>query len=300
MNDDKLKTTYSEKSAGISNSGEDITSPESSGKDSFSDNVKKTDEYRPSVFRRIILIAAIIVFCYSAFMLFQIFFEYKKGNDIYDTVEKQVLDTDTSTSVTVDDEDIEIPFVYNHDELLSINSEGIGYLYIPSIDLRLPMVQSTDNDYYLSHTFNKSSNKNGCLFEDYRITGGLSATNVIIYGHNMRNGSMFGKLSHYNDESFYYSEGNDMFYIYTENKIMQYRIFSAYISEPVSDTYTFNFSTASALQDYAKSMKSLSIYDTGVSVDNVAQVVTLSTCTSDGSKRFIVHGAYTGEALLTY
>lgn len=95
-------------------------------------------------------------------------------------------------------------------------------------------------------------------------------------------------------------KATDMFYIYTENKIMQYRIFSAYISEPVSDTYTFNFSTLSGLQDYARSMKALSIYNTGVSVDDVSQVVTLSTCTSDGSKRFIVQGAYVGEALLTY
>ena len=74
--------------------------------------------------------------------------EYKKGNDIYDTIQNQVLDTDTPTSVTLDDEEVEIPFVYDHKQLLSINSEGLGYLYIPSIDVRLPMVPSTDNDFY--------------------------------------------------------------------------------------------------------------------------------------------------------
>jgi len=312
MNNDKEQITSNEKSEDVladlskdEHSGEETSSPESSGKKTFtdtdgSDSVNADVAAKPSILRRIILIAAICVFCYSAFMLFQIFWEYKKGNDIYDTIQNQVLDTDTPTSVTLDDEEVEIPFVYDHKQLLSINSEGLGYLYIPSIDVRLPMVQSTDNDFYLTHTFNKTANKNGCLFEDYRITGGLSATNVIIYGHNMHNGSMFGKLSRYDDESFYYTEGHDMFYIYTENKIMQYRIFSAYISEPISDTYTFNFSTLSGLQDYARSMKALSIYNTGVSVDDVSQVVTLSTCTSDGSKRFIVQGAYVGEALLTY
>lgn len=263
-------------------------------------DIPETERPKPSIARRIILIAAILVFCYSAGMLIKIFLEYKQGDDIYNNIQNQVLNTDTSTSVNLDDEDVEIPFMYDHNQLLSINSEGIGYLYIPSINLRLPMVQSTDNEFYLDHTFDKSPNKNGCLFEDYRITGGLSATNVIIYGHNMHNGSMFGLLSRYNSESFYLTEGHDTFLIYTENKVMQYRIFSVYVSEPVSDTYTFNFSNTATLQEYAKNMKALSIYDTGVDVDNVSQVVTLSTCTYNGEQRFIVQGAYVGEALLDY
>ena len=203
MNNDKEQITSNEKSEDVladlskdEHSGEETSSPESSGKKTFtdtdgSDSVNADVAAKPSILRRIILIAAICVFCYSAFMLFQIFWEYKKGNDIYDTIQNQVLDTDTPTSVTLDDEEVEIPFVYDHKQLLSINPEGLGYLYIPSIDVRLPMVQSTDNDFYLTHTFNKTANKNGCLFEDYRITGGLSATNVIIYGHNMHNGRMF-------------------------------------------------------------------------------------------------------------
>ena len=190
MNNDKEQITSNEKSEDVladlskdEHSGEETSSPESSGKKTFtdtdgSDSVNTDVAAKPSILRRIVLIAAICVFCYSAFMLFQIFWEYKKGNDIYDTIQNQVLDTDTPTSVTLDDEEVEIPFVYDHKQLLSINPEGLGYLYIPSIDVRLPMVQSTDNDFYLTHTFNKTANKNGCLFEDYRITDGLSATRL--------------------------------------------------------------------------------------------------------------------------
>ena len=163
MNNDKEQITSNEKSEDVladlskdEHSGEETSSPESSGKKTFtdtdgSDSVNADVAAKPSILRRIILIAAICVFCYSAFMLFQIFWEYKKGND---------------TSVTLDDEEVEIPFVYDHKQLLSINSEGLGYLYIPSIDVRLPMVQSTDNDFYLTHTFNKTANKNGCLFDE--------------------------------------------------------------------------------------------------------------------------------------
>jgi sortase B len=232
-------------------------------------------------------------------MLIRIFLEYKQGTDIYKDIQNQVLE-DATSSVIFDDTEVEVPFVYDHKQLLSINPDGIGYLYIPSINIRLPMVQSDDNDFYLTHTFNKATNSSGCLFEDYRITDGLSSTNVIIYGHNMKNGRMFGLLSRYESEDFYFTEGHDTFLIYTENVVRQYRIFSAYICDPLSDTYTFNFSTLSSLRSYAKKMKALSIYDTGVDIDETTQVVTLSTCTSDGSKRFIIQGTFVAEAELQY
>ena len=138
MNNDKEQITSNEKSEDVladlskdEHSGEKTASPESSGKKTFtdtdgSDSVNADVAAKPSILRRIILIAAICVFCYSAFMLFQIFWEYKKGNDIYDTIQNQVLDTDTPTSVTLDDEEVEIPFVYDHKQLLSINSEDLA------------------------------------------------------------------------------------------------------------------------------------------------------------------------------
>ncbi len=256
-----------------------------------------------SVIRKIILVIAIGVFCYSSYQLISIYMEYKKGINIYNGVFNQVISTNNPTNVIIQDEngdntDVEIPFTYDHDSLLSINSDGLGYLYIPSIDLRLPIVQTTDNDYYLTHTFERTSNSNGCIFEDYRIDDKLASTNVILYGHNMRNGSMFGLLPNYSDYSFWNTTGNDTFYIYTEDKIMIYKIFSAYISEPISDTYTFNFSSVDGLRKYAANMKSNSNYETNVDVSQTTQVVTLSTCTTDGNQRFIVHGTYVGETSL--
>ena len=89
-----------------------------------------------------------------------------------------------------------------------------------------------------------------------------------------------------------------MVYIYTENKLKMYRIFSAYTSEPVSDTYTYNFPSLESLQQYASSMKAKSDYSTNVDVSTASCVLTLSTCTSDGSKRFIVQAVYVGEGIL--
>jgi sortase B len=255
---------------------------------------------RSDISRRIILVISVGVFIFAAYNLINIFLAYHKADVIYDNIQQDVLDDDSHTKVVIgeDEQEVEIPFTYNHQALLNINSQGIGYIYIPSIDCRLPMVQGDDNDYYLTHTFNKEYSANGCLFEDYRINGGLSASQIIIYGHNMRNGAMFGKLKNYQDYSFWNNSGNDVLYIYTGNVIKEYKIFSCYISEAISDTYTFNFPTLESMRDYAVNMKAKSMYDTGVDVSTATQVITLSTCTNDGEQRFIVHGMYVGEASL--
>lgn len=255
---------------------------------------------RSDIIRRIILVISVGVFIFAAYNLINIFLAYHKADVIYDNIQQDVLDEDSHTKVVIgeDEQEVEIPFTYNHQALLNINSQGIGYIYIPSIDCRLPMVQGDDNDYYLTHTFNKEYSANGCLFEDYRINGGLSASQIIIYGHNMRNGAMFGKLKNYQDYSFWNNSGNDVLYIYTGNVIKEYKIFSCYISEAISDTYTFNFPTLESMIDYAVNMKAKSMYDTGVDVSTATQVITLSTCTNDGEQRFIVHGMYVGEASL--
>lgn len=255
---------------------------------------------RSDIIRRIILVISVGVFIFAAYNLINIFLAYHKADVIYDNIQQDVLDEDSHTKVVIgeDEQEVEIPFTYNHQALLNINSQGIGYIYIPSIDCRLPMIQGDDNDYYLTHTFNKEYSANGCLFEDYRINGGLSASQIIIYGHNMRNGAMFGKLKNYQDYSFWNNSGNDVLYIYTGNVIKEYKIFSCYISEAISDTYTFNFPTLESMRDYAVNMKAKSMYDTGVDVSTATQVITLSTCTNDGEQRFIVHGMYVGEASL--
>lgn len=255
---------------------------------------------RSDIIRRIILVISVGVFIFAAYNLINIFLAYHKADVIYDNIQQDVLDEDSHTKVVIgeDEQEVEIPFTYNHQALLNINSQGIGYIYIPSIDCRLPMVQGDDNDYYLTHTFNKEYSANGCLFEDYRINGGLSASQIIIYGHNMRNGAMFGKLKNYQDYSFWNNSGNDVLYIYTGNVIKEYKIFSCYISEAISDTYTFNFPTLESMRAYAVNMKAKSMYDTGVDVSTATQVITLSTCTNDGEQRFIVHGMYVGEASL--
>ena len=123
----------------------------------FAFDAKEKKKKRSSIISRIILIICACVFVFAAVRLVSILLEYKKGNDIYDNIEGNVLD-DTPVNITIgeDNQDVTIPFVYNHQALLDINPDGLGFLYVPSVDIRLPIAQTTDNDFYLTHTFYKT------------------------------------------------------------------------------------------------------------------------------------------------
>lgn len=249
-----------------------------------------------SILRKIVLFIALAVFCYSAYMLINIFLEYKRDSDIYKNIDTDVVDNNATISVELPEGNVVIPFQYDHASLMAINSEGLGYIYVPGINKRLPFAQTTNNEYYIRHAFDHSFSMAGSIFVDCRVTEKLDAAHVVIHGHNRKDGTMFAWLKSYLDHSFYKRDGYDKFYLYTENRVMQYRIFSVYITDPISDTYNFNLSDPEALKSYAARMKERSVYDTGVDVSNVTQIVTLSTCTDDTTRRIIVHGIFEGQA----
>jgi sortase B len=270
-----------------------------------------TEDKKSFYIRMAIMIVAACIFVFAGSQIFMIFYKYHESDVLYSNISSEVLNSSGSKTTTITGGDssgddgssftatIEA-FDYDHEKLLETNAEAVGYIYMPASNMRLPLVQGSDNDYYLTHSINGTSNSSGTVFEDCNITGGLSATNVILYGHHMKNDGMFAPLKYYlnGGASYYNIEGNDLFYIYTENRIIQYRIFSVHEDEPVSPTYTYNFPTLAQLREYAQQMKELSIFDTGVDVSNATQIVTLSTCTATGDNRIIVQGVYVGEGTL--
>lgn len=280
-----------------SSDSDDYTEDEA---DEVFDRAEKRDKI-VSIVRKVILVIAACTFCYSAFMLFQIFSEYKKGDDIYEHLEAEILkEEDTVITVPLAEGNVEIPFKYDHAALLAANPEGVGYIHMPALDVKYPIAKTDNNDYYLTHTFTREVNSSGAIFEDYRIDGELDARHVILHGHRMQYAGMFGLLKKYQTESFYRKGDNSLFYLYTDNKVMQYKIFSVHITAPVGETYSINFADLTALREYAAKMKDLSQYDTGVDISNATQVVTLSTCidTENGTERLVVHGVFIGEAPL--
>lgn len=122
------------------------------------------------------------------------------------------------------------------DALEALNEEVRGWLYIPSVDISYPIVLGEDNDYYLTHTFQRTENKSGAVFLDAGTLAPFEEDNTVIHGHNMKDGSMFGRLKRlYQDKRTYAAE--PYFYIYTREKTYKYLIFDTYVTAEASQAY---------------------------------------------------------------
>lgn len=148
-----------------------------------------------------------------------------------------------------------------------------------------PVMQGTDNDFYLHNDPKGNSSVDGSIFLDYRNNAVNTDMHSIVYGHNMRDGSMFGTLKSYTDQDFY-QKGSGKFTVFTPTGSYRYQIFAINIVDPTDDTFLVGFNDAKTFGSFVDQLKADSMYDTGVGVTGYDQIVTLSTCSS--SDRLVV------------
>ena len=181
-----------------------------------------------------------------------------------------------------------VPFMnVNFDELLSKNSDTVGWIKIDGTKVNYPVVQSSDNDYYLKHAFNKSSNIGGWIFADYRVDFEEFGKNTIIYGHNMNNKTMFGSVPDMLKSS-YLNNGDNYIKISTPSSNTVWKVFSIYTVVPEVYYLKTNFKSE-PYENFLNIIKGRSIHDFGIDVTTDDKVLTLSTCDNTGTKRVVVH-----------
>lgn len=258
-------------------------------------------------FWKILFVAALAVFCFSGYQLFAIYRGYKAGVDEYKEVEHQVTRTsreplvlkdqpDTGQTLTaqenIQEPDYQPPEV-DFQELKSMNPDVIGWLDVEALDISYPIVQGKDNDYYLHRTFKGQENFAGSIFADAANAPDFSDPNTIIYGHNMKNGSMFGTLRRLYDQEKY--KDSKYLWICTPEGKYRYEIFSLQYAEVTSDTYTLFSDHGDAFASYLENMRQRSQVDLGTEdLSENDYIVTLSTCTSDDQVRFVVQARWVG------
>ena len=176
----------------------------------------------------------------------------------------------------------------NFRELNAINTDIIGWIRLGALDISYPVAQSTDNESYLHRTFERKDNFAGCIFLNCDNSKYFTDQNSIIYGHNMKNGSMFGTLKDLKEQATY--DSNPYFWIFTPDLIYQYRIFSCSLVGSVGDPYRVRFTT-DEFASFLNTMCEGSLIDNhGLDVTSDDRIVTLSTCTGNDATRFIVQG----------
>ena len=161
------------------------------------------------------------------------------------------------------------------------NPDVLGWIVIPDTEINYPLMQAEDNDYYLTRLWDGTSNKTGSIFMDYKNDPALGDYHTLIYGHRMRDGSMFAGLKYYKTKDYW--EEHPMVYIGTGEKCYTYEIFAAYKAPVLGHTFqTPEFPDDAAKEAFIAESLKLSSIKTGVQPTAADNVITLVTCTGTG------------------
>lgn len=225
---------------------------------------------------RILTCTFVLIFIVSLYNLYIVLREYRNNKATYSNISNIVMNDDNKINIQNT----------QYSRLKSINENYLFWIFIPNTNINYPVVKSEDNEEYLSTNFMGEKNKGGCIFVDSRNS--LEDNNIIIYGHNMKDKSMFGTLSDLLKSE--YLSKNKNIYIYLENKILEYEIFSVYITNGDTFPYKNKFSNDEEFNDYINLTMSKSFYEFDYKDDDKKNIITLSTCTNaTGDERTIVN-----------
>lgn len=178
----------------------------------------------------------------------------------------------------------EASMTIDHEKMKKLNSDYACWINIPGTDISYPVVLPEDNDFYLHRTFEKKYLYAGTLFIDAFSEKGLDQDNLIIYGHNMKNGTMFGTLKAFKNKEYF--DSHPHIEIHTPNEVRVYQIFS--VRNVSCDINTLNYKLDEFdKKEYIKNAIEESVQSRDV---DEGQIVTLYTCTENKSKRLLVSG----------
>ena len=225
---------------------------------------------------QIVLIAVII---FSGIKIIEWIKSNKKNKDIMSEIKENVVINNETDS---NNEEYKIDFA----KLKQKNSDAIAWIKVNGTDIDFPVVKGTDNSYYLTHNFDKEKNKAGWIFADYRNKFDGTDKNIIIYGHNMKNGSMFASLKDVIKEEWYNNENNKYIALITENENCKYQVFSVYQIETEEYYLQTNISN---FKEFVEKIKGRSKKNFNVDIKETDSILTLSTCADNTKYRVVLH-----------
>lgn len=170
------------------------------------------------------------------------------------------------------------------EKLKKINSDVVGYIIVNNTNINYPVVKTDDNEFYLNHSFDRSYNKAGWVFMDYRNHNEFFDTNTILYAHGRLDNTMFGSLRNVIEESWYKNQDNYIIHYSNDYYNTMWRVFSVYKIRTTNDYLNINFSSPNKHQEFIDLIKNRSVYDFQVDVSLDDKIITLSSCYDDINK----------------
>ena len=173
-------------------------------------------------------------------------------------------------------------------ELLKENSDTVGWIIVHDTNINYPVVQTNDNDYYLNHAYDKTSNSAGWVYADFRDNFNVFSKNMVIYGHGRKDKIMFGSLTRALDKKWYTKQENQIIQLSTLKYNTMWQIFSIYTIPAESYYITTDFESNSEYAAFLGEMLNRSIYNFNVNLSTDDKILTLSTCYNDNGIRLVV------------
>ncbi len=264
------------------------------------------------VIRRAIVVVCVCVFVGSAATLVRSFVDYQRGDELYGDIAANIFDTDLGggshmvslaqpsrqnsstpdyyTGLTLDmselpEEDTDVTYNVEFEQmkanlnyLKEINPDIFGYIHIEGTNISFPIVQGDDNDYYLDHAYNGDALVVGSIFADYRAKADMSKNrNTVLYGHNMRDGSMFNNVTLFFDEDTFNTK---LIEIYTFDGIYTYEPFAIFETISTYQYFRMSFKNDADFVAFCEEMQEQSEFNKGMTFDGDDHIITLSTCTN--------------------
>ena len=202
-----------------------------------------------------------------------------------DDKERVTLTTTTTTTTTIYDVKYEKVF----EKLKEINNDTVGWLTVNNTKIDYPIVQASDNDYYLYRDYYKNKNRHGWIYMDYRNNIEDLSDNTIIFGHNLANQKMFGTLRYVTNPSWYKKSSNQTITFNTTKANMKWQIISIYKIPVTNDYLVANFASSEDKLNFLDMITQRSIYDFNATYDENTKIITLSTCSNGSKDRLVVH-----------
>ena len=250
----------------------------------------------------VFLLFFLIVFAFSAYQIYSWHKDNKEIETISDDVVKDTKvkekeDTENTENVNPP-EDISNDYwdyikmnllEVDFNELLKKNPDTVGWIQVKGTNINYPIVQTTDNSYYLTHAFDKTKNEAGWVFMDYRNDAVNFNQNTILYAHSRLTGSMFGSLKNILESSWYTNKNNHIIRLSTPTENTMWQVFSVYTIPKESYYITPSFNTLEAYSEFLNTIKRRSEVEFSAEVNTNDKILTLSTCKDNFGNRVVMH-----------
>ena len=264
--------------------------------------------------RKLLLIGLCVLFAamtlYYGLGFYRQWREYREGEQIYENLTQYIHPQTPPTSTAPADQGKEVPApeetapgelpspeetddtlwpVVDFEALMEINSDVVGWIYIEGTNINYPVVQGPDNSYYMNRLFDGSANSAGSIFMDYRNEPDMSCRNTVLYGHHMKNGTMFNQITKYKQQDFYDQHPTALLMSPGGNYKIEF--IAGYVTDLNSDAWKIEFATDEEFSRWLADAMAQSTFISTIEPEAQDRVVTLSTCSYEyADARYVLVG----------